>query len=332
MIPTVNWPTGQPKGWARRPGDRLYRQVERMRPLLNVRVRVWDTSTPELNAQARRGAGRLLNETRGHNLVPTVGRNLLRDLLDMNVGSPAPGPLTQFAIGDDSTPTSNNDTELGNQLLIDAITRTISSDLELQVQYFLPSTALNGEDIWEAGLFTDADVMYARYVLGAMASLQPKTSAVAVSFTWDLTWTVTAMQILERGAVIDLGGNPDDFQTGNAYPTGATFDKLVPGSGVWNIDSADLAGGTFALEGIVKSTTGVKVKIALFNLDDGAPNTVLVGSEIESAISPTTGELVRSTAITFAAAGAAKKLGVKMTTDSASAECFAWGLRIIRLT
>lgn len=325
MAGAVRWPTGMPKAWGRR-GRKVWHPLERVTPRVNVAVGVWDASTPELEAAARAGRGRLLALEAGHNRVTTAGRNLLRDLLN---GDALSG-VTEFAIGDDNTAASNNDTELGNQLLRATVTSTTKETLKLVVQYFLSSTLLNGETLREGGLFTDEDTLFARYVLDTEIE---KDNTIAVTFTWEITFTVTELNILERGSVVELGGDANTYSTGNAYPAGATLDKIVNSSGTWLIDSADLEGGTFALEGHVKVTAGgITPTIGLFNLSDGAPNTVLVGSEVSGSAGNTTGERIRSGAITFPAAGAAKQLAVKVKTDNAAGEALVWGLRIVRLT
>lgn len=326
MAGAVRWPQGTPKAWGRLRGARSWRPMEHISPRVNVTLRVWDASTPALEAAARAGSGRLLALEAGHNRVPTGGRNLLRDLLN---GDALSG-ITEFAIGDDNTATSNNDTELGNELLRATLTSTSKDTLKLTAQYFLASTLLNGETLREAGLYTDEDTLFARYVLDTEIE---KDNTIAVTFTWEITFTVTELNILERGSVVELGGDANTYVVGNAYPVGATLDKIVNGSATWLIDSADLQGGTFALEGHVKVTAGgITPTIALFNLSDGAPNVALAGSEVAGSAGNTTGERIRSGAITFPAAGAAKQLAVKVKTDNAAGESIVWGLRIVRLT
>lgn len=310
--------TWMPPGTARHygRGARGWRQAEQVQGAVNLCVEVRDAE------------GRLLSRERGHNLVPTAGRNLLRNFLNGD----APAGITHFGIGTGSTAVSNNDTALGTEVLREVVTSKTKTDLKLTVKYYLAVGSGNGNTIREAGLFNAAaaGTMYARYVL---TSSIVKTSSIAVTFTWELTWTVTAMNILERGSVIELGGNQDGFITGNAYPTGATYNKLVPGSGVWYIDSADLQGGTFAIEALAKVGNGTaKATIGLFNLDDGAPNTVLVGSDVQGTAGQTTGERLRSGSITFPSAGTPKHLAVKAKTDEAAGKAYVWGIRIIRLS
>lgn len=282
-------------------------------PVCNVRVDVC------------RGRRRLWTE-RGHNLVPTSGRNLIRDRLD---GS-AEDPLSHFALGDDNTAASNNDTALGNEVFRAAFTATTADVLKLTIQYFLAPGSANGETLREAGLFNDATAgtLYARYVIGAPIT---KTSAVSVTFTWELSWTVTAMQATERGEYFHFGGDEGIAYTGDAYDSGATFDNLAGGTTPLYVDSANLAGGTFVLEVVMRVGAGTTTPTAcLVNLDDGSPDTPLTGSEVSGSVGNTTGERVRSGAITFPSAGAAKQLGVKVKTDEVGGEVYLHSARLIR--
>lgn len=286
--------------------------------LSNVTIDIFDAKTQGL-----------LRRERGHNLVPTAGRNLLRDFLDGD----APAGVTHFAVGTGSTAASNNDTALGTQVLRDVVTSKAKDVLKLTVKYYLATGSANGNTLREAGLFnaSSGGTMYARYVL---ASAIVKTSSIAVTFTWELTWTVTAMQATERGSFVEFGGDSRSYllpSSSDAYPSGATFDKLVPGSTVLYVDSADLQGGTFVLEATAKvKSAGARAKVALFNLDDGAPDTALTGSEITFTADNTTGERKRSGTVTWPAAGASKQLGVKVTANSTSIPAAAWGCRIVR--
>lgn len=286
----------------------------------NVTVDVLDAAT-----------GRRLRRERGHNLTPTGGRNLLIDCLAYDGIGIAPLGLTHIALGTGSTAPTNNDTALAAELLRDVVTGRTKNSLKLTLKYYLPANQGNGNTIREAGLFNAATLgtLYARYVL---SNPVVKTSSIAVVFAWELSFTVTAVQILERGSVVELGGDGDDSTTATAYAAGATFDKLVPQSGVWFIDSADLQGGSFALEAVVRTNNASgQVTIGLFNLDDGAPDTPLTGSEISGTVGNQTGQRIRSAAITFPAAGAAKTLGVKVKSNNGSFAASAWSLRIVRV-
>ena len=76
--------------------------------------------------------GRRRSRERGHNLVPTDGRNLLRDFL----AGDAPAGITHFGLGTGSTAVSNNDTGLATQVLRDVVTSKTKSVLKLTIKYF----------------------------------------------------------------------------------------------------------------------------------------------------------------------------------------------------
>lgn len=145
-----------------------------------------DTLTPSVNVtvEVRDLAGWVLSVQRGHNLVPTVGLNLLRDLLN---GDNLTG-ITEFALGTGSTAAANGDTTLVAEVHRDTLTRTVKTSAVLSAQYFLSSVTLNGTTIREAGLFTDENTLFARYVLDTPIA---KNSGIAVTFTWDITFSAT---------------------------------------------------------------------------------------------------------------------------------------------
>lgn len=327
MVGHQTWPSGMPAGWGRAPRRPSRQRSEQVHPRTNVRVCVWDASTPELAAAAAAGRGRLLAEERGHNRVPNSGRNLLRDLL---TGDAVTG-VTKFALGTGATATTNADVALVAEVLRADVSQLVKSSLTLTVKYFLSSVTLNGTTIREAGLFNTAGTLIARYVLPTPIA---KTSAIAVTFSWSITFTGdSALMVLERGSVVELGGDPNTFVVGNAYPSGATLDKIVNGSSTWLIDSVDLDPGTYCLEAHLKVTNGTATPtVALFDLSGATPDVALTGSAVAGAAGNQVGTVVRSGAITFPAPGLAKRLAVKAKTDEAAGEAIAWGLRIIRLT
>lgn len=122
--------------------------------------------------------------------------------------------------------------------------------------------------------------------------------------------------------LVTLGGTPDTPIVATSYPSGTTFDKVHAGTMLWSFDSANLT-GTYVLEGMLLGNGGT-VTAALVNLSDGAPDTALV----TIASSSTTGERQASSAITFAAGGAAKVYAIKVKVSAGSGR--AWMLRIVR--
>ena len=148
--------------------------IETLRPRVNVTIDVQDAIT-----------GVLLHRQRVHNLVVTAGRNLLRDFLN---GDAVTG-LTHFAVGTDATAAAATDTTLGAEVFRDALTAKVEDTAKLTCRYYLASGDANGDTLAEAGLLTAAvaGTMYARVVL---ASTIAKTTSIAVTFTWELTFSV----------------------------------------------------------------------------------------------------------------------------------------------
>jgi hypothetical protein len=274
--------------------------------------------------------GRTIWKERGHNLVPNVGRNLIRDLIaNENIQG-----ITRFQLGAGGSTPSNLDTAITSLLLDDLITRKTKGLGNLTCQYYLGRGNLNGFIIREAALVTPENTLYARYALSTPIS---KTPSIAVVFTWTLAWTAAGMSInIEIGHMVELGGLPDAYvrpESGpNTYMSGSTFDKLVPGSGVWALDSDDLPdGSSYVLEAIVKTeSSGVIPKFALFNMTDD-PDSPLTGSEVIGSGS-VTGELLRSSVIAFPPPGDVKNLGVKITTNNVANGAAAYSIRILRVS
>lgn len=150
----------------------MIQHLDSIRPRLNVVIIEHDAVT-----------GHELRRQTGHNLVTTAGRNMLRDFL-ANTGVAG---ITHYALGTSATAATLADTALGAEVLRTTVAIWNTASASLEVRFYLGSTQGNGSTLAEAGLFNAASggSMYARYVL---ASPIVKTSAVAVTFTWTLTW------------------------------------------------------------------------------------------------------------------------------------------------
>jgi hypothetical protein len=150
-------------------------------------------ASPLLDAAGARGilvchvhdahSGRVIARIAQRNLIVTAGKDLIRDL----VSGLAVDPLSHFAIGIGSTPPALADTTLEDEVYRDAITAIVRTPGLAVVRYYLTSGSANGNTIAEAGLFTDpaAGTLYARAILSTPIV---KTSAIAVTFAWSLTW------------------------------------------------------------------------------------------------------------------------------------------------
>src|SRR3990167_2505287 len=133
--------------------------------------------------------GEIIQEIQQDNLVVTIGRNLLRDFMknDVTVG------IQQFAIGTNSTAVVIGDSQLGTEVFRSGtITYTASAET-LQVEMYVTSAQANGNTIVEAGLFCDSTAtstantgkLYSRVVHSSIV----KTSSIAITYVWVLTWT-----------------------------------------------------------------------------------------------------------------------------------------------
>jgi hypothetical protein len=159
----------------------------------NVLVQAWDAGTPALEAAARaRCLGqpsavqpRLLWERAGHNRVTTAGRNLTRDLLNPAVGGAA---LSHFALGTGQTAPADGDAALETEVYRDDLTQIVPGTGAFTAKYFLPSTALNGQTLYEAGLFNDPDAgsLFARYTEDPIVV---KDNTIAMTFSWLVSFT-----------------------------------------------------------------------------------------------------------------------------------------------
>ncbi len=129
--------------------------------------------------------------------------------------------------------------------------------------------------------------------------------------------------------VEDLGGDAFAFVTplsSDAYPVGATFDKLVPGSYPVVLNRAALATGKYYVEANGRvSDVGGRLKVGIFDLTN-APNTPLV--ELTFTTSEVVGERKRSAS--FSLHSGDTLYGVKLTVNSLSIGGAAWGCRIVR--
>jgi hypothetical protein len=123
--------------------------------------------------------------------------------------------------------------------------------------------------------------------------------------------------------IYSFGSNSSVVITDTTYPSGATFDKLQPGTGVWLVDPATLT-GTYVLEVTGVMTLAGTLTVALMNLDGGAPDTPIAAATVTSL----TGEVAQSAAIVFPAGGTTVHFGIK-TIVSAN-DGFLRSARIVR--
>lgn len=142
---------------------------------VNVTAVVYDAATGvELSRQAT------------HNLVTLVGRNMIRDALDLGSVTPP----SRFALGTGNTAVAASQVGLAAEVWRDVFTAKTTGSASIEIKYFLTSIVANGNTLREAGLFNAASGgdMYARVVFTEDIV---KTSSIAVLFVWTLSWSAS---------------------------------------------------------------------------------------------------------------------------------------------
>jgi len=130
---------------------------------------------------------KVIKTIKDHNLITTAGKNLIRDL--MGIVSGVTG-INYFAIGTDNTSPSVADTTLGTEVFRNTFTDVVYSSAKVTFKYFLSSTEANGNTLVEAGLFgddatgsVDTGTLFSHVTYTDIV----KTSAIAVTYSWDIT-------------------------------------------------------------------------------------------------------------------------------------------------
>lgn len=125
------------------------------------------------------------------------------------------------------------------------------------------------------------------------------------------------------GQVFVFGGDATSPITATSYPAGTTIDKTHAGTAVFNIDSANLAAGTYKVESMAMADVGT-VTVAIVDLSSGSPDTPLATGTSTS----TTGERIQTGAVTFPAPGAPKDLAIKAKVSSGNG--WLWQIKLVR--
>ena len=148
---------------------------------VNLTMDVWDVA-PD-------GKLTLVRRIHRHNRVTTAGFNLLRNMLN---GDAESGVL-KFSVGTSATAPAAGDTQLGTEVFRDTPLQKTKDVGKLTVKHYLSSTQANGNTLAEAGLHctgatasANTGTLYARVTYTGIV----KTTSVAVTYTWDLTWAV----------------------------------------------------------------------------------------------------------------------------------------------
>jgi hypothetical protein len=148
-------------------------------------------------------------------------------------------------------------------------------------------------------------VVYLDPTIGALKLVQKDNLGVTFGPTVDPVTPVNAGSS-GLGEIFTFGSNSSSPITVTNYASGATFDKLQPGSQVFAVDSATLI-GTYVLRATGLQTVSGTLTVAIVDLTSGAPDTPLA----TCAITSTTGQVVTSSAITFGVSGTVRNYGIK---------------------
>jgi len=130
---------------------------------------------------------KVIKTIKKHNLITSTGKQLMAKL----IGNESVNGVTYLAVGTDDTTVLAIDTELGNEVYRNQITQSINSLNKESIKLFLSSTQANGNDLVEAGLFGDnaTDTTDSGVLVGHVTFEKiEKTSSIAVTFLWDITF------------------------------------------------------------------------------------------------------------------------------------------------
>tara|TARA_R110002110_G_scaffold110087_18_gene274583 strand:+ start:343 stop:1032 length:690 start_codon:yes stop_codon:yes gene_type:complete len=146
-----------------------------------------------------------------------------------------------------------------------------------------------------------------------------------------LVWEVDNVQAITLSATVigenlPFFGDASQAVNDTGYASGSTADKLSPGTKILPLDSADVV-GVWGIRGMLKTENASHAaSAALVNLSDGSPDTAIVTITSTS----TTGAVITSSAVTFAASGATKNYGIKLKSASAATYVQGWGFELVR--
>lgn len=146
-----------------------------MKDDLKANVNLWIT--------VRDPQGKIVKEDAVHNLVVTSGRNLIRDFLFGD----AVDPLSHLAVGTGLSDPVITDASLGSEVYRAVFSTSNKTNLKITYTLFLGTGTANGNYLSEAGLFNHAvsGTMYSRAIYAPI----DKTSAITVTYTWEITWS-----------------------------------------------------------------------------------------------------------------------------------------------
>lgn len=124
--------------------------------------------------------GEVLRDEWNDNKIIDAGLNLVRDLI-----AGGNTPVSDIAVGTNSTAPLATDTTLITEVFRSNIARRIPTDKKITIQNFIPTGSANGNTLREAGIFNapNAGDMLSRVTFSDIV----KTSAISVTLTWAIT-------------------------------------------------------------------------------------------------------------------------------------------------
>jgi hypothetical protein len=150
--------------------------MDNIKANVNVECTVWED-------------GKVKEIIREHNIVVTLGKTLICDLL---AGTSGVTGLNYFAIGTGTTAETLADTTLETEVYRDVFTQKTVTANNINIKYYLASGDANGNTLTEAGLCgddatasADSGTLFARVTHSGIA----KTSSIAVTYSWDISFT-----------------------------------------------------------------------------------------------------------------------------------------------
>lgn len=114
--------------------------------------------------------------------------------------------------------------------------------------------------------------------------------------------------------IFNFGTNSAAEVSNTTFPSGATFDKLHPGSRPFQKDSVSLSSGTYLLQITGMMASPGTLTVGIFDLSSGFPDVPLA----TAALTSTTGQVVVSGTITWGAVGTVKTYGLKSLVSGGS--------------
>jgi hypothetical protein len=151
-----------------------------------------DSTIPALPSAAKRRALAGLPPMRTHDGGNIVVDEWLEEVArGLDASEPPVRQPSHFAVGDDDTAPAAGNTALNSEVFRDRLSAESHSGREYRATGFLDSGQANGEDIKEAGLFTDIQGGADETMVNHSTSFQDETkgSGETVTLNFTITWS-----------------------------------------------------------------------------------------------------------------------------------------------